>query len=301
MFVMGRVSTVDRQRPQHVRVLTFTRNVARKASPLVLGLGIAALGGVPLAFAANGYHYIVPCANCQTTADFIQAAGGEAVFQEQSGHYQVISTSQPATAYIHVIMKMVNHGGEPIWTVQSATPVDSAGNSLVGNAEVTNESYFASLDQTIFGVSRSAPTVLNEPTNYASSFINSLEEETEPGINAALAAKGISPGTIAVGTVITLKFEDGTTAQYIKISSVLTTQWQWTGIAHDAQGRLMHRDGSLVANPNTAGSGGGSMSAPGFGAGHNWNFNVSGRDLCTMQTTITVNGESTGYVYFSPC
>jgi hypothetical protein len=102
-------------------------------------------------------------------------------------------------------MEMVNHGGELIRMVQSATPIDT-GNSLAANAEVTNESYFASLDATIFGVTRSAPTVLHEPINYASSFISTSEEETEPGINAALGLKGINPNSTAVGTVITLKF-----------------------------------------------------------------------------------------------
>jgi hypothetical protein len=274
---------------------------ARKIQPVAAGVALLWISGAHPVFAANGYHYVMACSSCQTTGDYLLAAESEAISQQNSGHYQVVSFSQASTAYIHVILKMVANGGEPIWTLQSATPVDSSGNSLAGNSEADNESYFASLDQVIFGASRNEPQSINEPTAYSSSFINSTEEEVAPGIGYAFGQLGINPGSIAVGTVITVKFDDGTTAQYVKLSALNTYQWSWNGIAHNKDGKLIHRDGTLVVNPNTAGGGGGDVGAPGFGAGRSWNFDLGGYDQCTMQTTVTVSGEAATAVLFSPC
>jgi hypothetical protein len=78
-------------------------------------------------------------------------------------------------------------------------------------------------------------------------------------------------------------------------------QWTWNGIAHNKDGKLMDRAGNLISNSSTTGAGGGSISTPGFGAGSTWLFDLLGGSDCTFTTTITVNGEWTEYMNFSPC
>lgn len=203
------------------------------------------------------------------------------------------------SAYIQVTGQWGSHNGR--FSVSSAIPVDTAGHSIAGNSESSNESFYTGLDQVIFGVSRSTPKMVSEPTSYASSFINSSEEEVEPGINYALVQMGIDPGSIPAGTVITVKFEDGTDAQYVKGLATATYQWTWNGIAHNKVGQLIDRSGRLRSNPNSAGKGGGIVSIPGFGPYDYWLFDISFLGSCSFLTTIEVNGESTGYAYISPC
>lgn len=113
------------------------------------------------------------------------------------------------------------------------------------------------IEQVVFGVKRSNPIIVRMPSNYATSFSGSLDEEIIPGIGQGLIAMGINPAFIEVGTVITVKFDDGTTAQYVKMSPMSTYQWTWNGVAHNAQGKRINRNGSLVGNPNSGGAGGG--------------------------------------------
>jgi hypothetical protein len=107
--------------------------------------------------------------------------------------------------------------------------------------------------------------------------------------------------TIPVGTTITVKFDDGTSAQYVKVSAYSTYQWTWNGIAHNKKGQKMLRNGSVPTNPNSGGTGGGNIQTTGFGAGSGWSFGVAGFGSCTSITTITVNGDNTDYMYVHPC
>jgi hypothetical protein len=184
--------------------------------------------------------------------------------------------------------------------VGSGTPVDSSGNSLAGNSESANESFFATLDQVIFAANRSAPQTVTVPDDYTSTFINSTEGEVSPGIGAGLIAMGINPAQFPVGTLITVKFTDGTTAQYIKASGGGSYQWTWTGIAHDSQGHLMLRNGQRVANPNTAGNGSGSFSAPGY-SNPDW-FYLNAPGFCQYGGEISFDdGETLTSFGFAPC
>src|SRR5262249_29726460 len=156
------------------------------------------------------------------------------------------------------------------------TPIDDSGNSLAGESESAQEGFYQTFDQTTFGVSRSFPTKVTMPDEYSGSFINSSPEETSPGIGRALGLMGINPGNIPVGTTITVEFEDGTTAQYIKQSATATYQWLWNGVAHNKAGQRIDLHGNVIGNPNTAGTGGGSVDVRGFGAaGSGWGFGLA--------------------------
>jgi hypothetical protein len=274
-------------------------NMIRARSLSVLaGLAISLIFSP--AQALNGGTRIITC-ECQATADFVNAAAGDNAQWELNTLYIVVSTSVSMSSNV----KVTGHyrgSSEPIWVVGSSTPVDSSGNSLAGNSESANESYFATYDQVLFAANRSAPVTVTVPDEYTSTFINSTEEEVSPGIGEGLAAINVNPAALPPGTLITAKFTDGTTAQYIKNSDHSSYQWTWTGIAHDSKGRLMYRNGQLVVNPNTAGNGSGSFSAPGYGPGNvDW-FYLNAPGLCQYGGTVSFDdGEELTSFGFGPC
>lgn len=155
-------------------------------------------------------------------------------------------------------------------------------------------------------MNRTAPKQVNEPDTYAVSIINSDDSEVGPGIDVALAHLDppIVSSMIQDGTVLTVVFSDGTTAQFVKIDGDMSSHWQWNGIAHNKKGQLIHRDGSLVNNPNTTGTGGGNASAHGIGdTGQGWNYHLNANPECTSSTIITDgSGQVLGtYTSLEPC
>ncbi len=108
-----------------------------------------------------------------------------------------------------------------------------------------------------------------------------------PGIGQALFQMGINPAQIPVGTVITVTFSDGTTAQYVKQSATATYQWLWNGIAHNKAGQLINRAGGVISNPNTAGTGGGAVTAPGYSpGGTDWSWLLTNLNECLLNVTV---------------
>ena len=251
--------------------------------------------------ALNGNVAVLSCA-CQTTSQFSAAAIQASNDRGWGGTFQVVSTSGPSSALMTVRGRhLIDKNGNDYWLASGATPIDASGTSLAGQAESAQESFYGSFDQTTFGVSRSSPTVVKISDEYAASFVRSTEDEVSPGIGRALILMGIDQGSIPPGTVITVRFPDGTTAEYIKQSNFSTYQWIWNGTAHDKNGRQIYRDGTFVTNSNTGGAGDGHANVPGFGSGASWGFGVSAAPTCTFITTITVNGDSTDYMYVHPC
>ncbi|HTV94781.1 MAG TPA: hypothetical protein VME42_02235 [Steroidobacteraceae bacterium] len=189
------------------------------------------------------------------------------------------------------------------FVVQSVTPIDGTGNSISGESESAQELFYNTFDQSLFGANRSIPTAVNEPDSYAASFINSNDEEVVPGIGYALILMGINQGSIPTGTVITVTFSDGTTAQYVKASPTATYQWTWNGTAHNKKGQLIDRAGGLIQNPNTAGLGSGVVTAPGFNPGGvDWNWVLNNLNECYVTVTADVSGESIDLGGFTiPC
>jgi hypothetical protein len=140
----------------------------------------------------------------------------------------------------------VFRNGEYQWSTTQAIPVDATGASMAGLSEASQESTYTALDQTIFGANRSAPTALDISEEYASSFINSTDEEVSPGIGSALIHLGVNQATIPLGTVITVTFPDGTTAEFVRISTTSSYQWGWNGVAHNANKQLIDRSGNVI-------------------------------------------------------
>jgi hypothetical protein len=201
----------------------------------------------------------------------------------QSGTYTVVSSPKAATSLVKVQGALVRLGnGATEFAISSAVPVDSSGNSLAGESETQLEAYFASYDQISMGTNRSNPLTVNEPAYYSTTFINALDQEVGPGIAQALAAEKINWNSLPVGAFVTVVFSDGTKALYIKTNGQITDHWAWAGVAWDKHGNRINRAGQPQSNPNTSGTGGGAVTAPGFGAsGGRYNWYLLGGDQCT--------------------
>lgn len=187
------------------------------------------------------------------------------------------------------------------------TPVDASGNSIAGTAEASQEAFYKVLDITISGTQRDYPfyfwtTISGMPR----SFIGSTDAVINAVINNNPTVLALYSG-LANNSVVTITFSDGTTAEFVvniisMAGGTVKVVVTWSGIAHDKTGRLINRDGTLVPNPNTGGSGGGNVGVHGFGPGSNWNFQFHGQPFCTLEGTVTgENGQSTTDIMRLPC
>jgi hypothetical protein len=268
---------------------------------LILAAATAVASMCGPASAVNGNTYVMSCA-CSTSADFLQAAGAQAKADEGGGTFLLVSTTQSTSAYVAVFGGFVAQQGDTFWKVQNKYAVDESGNSLAGNTESQNQAYFAALDQTVFGTSRTllaankAPVSVNLDPMWQSSFINSIDEEVGPGIDQALLAKGIVWADLPTGTIVTVVFQDGTKAQFIKVEQS-SDHWVWAGKAWNSQGKLINRGGSLVANPNSSGAGGGGASITVGQA----QFGLASQALCTWEQSVTSDGQTDTAFFEEPC
>jgi len=251
----------------------------------------AAICGFAPQSAQAGNIYTLQCSWCTTVNDFKGQAGFAAAQRGHGGTFQVVGGDNALSAYIRVSGQHAttcDSNGEcrSYFRVLSMTSVTSGGSPAGTAADLSRN------DAEIFGTSRPQripPIAL--PTAYQSSIINSLDEEIGPGINAALVAKGINPGSIPVGTVVKVMFADGTSATFIKISGSSSLQWEWTGDAWDANGNPINRNGTPKTNPNVGGFFGGSAEGSFVDReGANVVYSMTTSSKCIKIVTISVNG-----------
>jgi hypothetical protein len=74
-----------------------------------------------------------------------------------------------------------------------------------------------------------------------------------------------------------------------------TYQWHWNGVAHNKKGEKIDRNGKVIANTNTSGSGSGhvSVNAPGLN-NNNFQWNVTGEAMCSFVVNVTLFDIGTG-------
>jgi hypothetical protein len=282
---------------------------AKKAAVLAAGIMVGCIGISSSANAANGFTNIATCTNCQTTADFNSAAASQALALASPGTYVVVSSNFASTSYVSVTGTLrlsgsgFGGGSHLVLTNIATTPVDATGASIASLSEADQESLYHTIDMSLFGTNRKQPFKgVHEPTQYASSFIGYDESEVVPGIGAALILMGINQNAFSPGDMITVTFDDGTSAEFVKNASTATYQWSWTGKAWDKNGNPIDRSGNLVANPNTSGNGGGSFAGSGNGGGLAFGFALAGFGACFTDTTVTIDGVQVAYeAHYVPC
>ena len=183
------------------------------------------------------------------------------------------------------------------------TVVTESGSPTVGTGDLER------IDEQLFTVNRATRVPpIDLPPNYQSSFISSLDEEVAPGISYALGIKGVNVALLPTGTRVVVTFSDGTRAVYIKIGNS-TVMWEWTGLAWNANGQRIHRDGSPVDNPSSAGFGGGiadvfgiGVSSIGGSSAMDFRYELAGLSACRSSLSLYVNGVQVwSIVTYQPC
>jgi hypothetical protein len=252
----------------------------------------ALLGSAVLTFGAGTANatgvFLAQCDTCLTLADF-ETSAAQAAYARGTlgggvaglGTYVIVNRVNPKSAIVMVSGRRVqscdSHGECRYRLVITGVRAinETGGSALAEDLQKT--------DETLFANTRATPLPpVNLSETYASSFIGSIDEEVGPGIPLAIAAKGINPVFLPVGTVVMVVFPDGTKATFIKVTAMGSDQWRWTGKAWNAQGRPINRNGSPKAGGVAGASGGGQVNTNTFAA----SFALVASQSCQMSTSI---------------
>jgi hypothetical protein len=259
------------------------------------------LGAVTPVYAVPLVDLGSSCSTCNTVAQFRDRAVDFATIKGKVGVYQASSTQNARTALVTVTgtPRQFCLGQTCGWTLDNAHGVVRFQNGQ----PIVNDLDLNTLDVATFVSDRRKPLKITVPSDYSSSIINSSDEEVGPGISFAFISKGINPGLLEAGTMVLAKFQDGTSALFMKTSGMSTEQWAWTGMAWDAQGNRIDRHGAhLNATPSGSLSGGGSFTNVSGSEHHGLYMIGSWSGVCATSTTVTIDGESAGtYHGFISC
>ena len=283
------------------------RNEKKRLPAFSLGLLLASpLCIFSSAYALNGFTNVSTCASCKTTADFASAAIAASRDEGLAGYtYLIVSVSNASQAYMRVTGEYDRIDGERIWNPEAASPIDSSGNSLAGDSEASLEAFYQLLDTLNFGTSRDAPFWLNASNPQQNLLPTSFGLSSDEQVSDVIDYLNNGPGFASKGYICLVTFPNGDTAEFQLTTQGTTREgnvWTWVpGKAWDKNGNQLNRDGSKATNPNTSGTGNGEASVRGSGAGSAWSWQIEGNDQCDFKTTITVDGEDTGYNNISPC
>jgi hypothetical protein len=278
---------------------------------------LATLGGLLLGWSATapayeGNFFVVQCAHCATIADFATAGLEHARAAMVPGTYVVVSESHARSAYVRVTGQAgtwcdIDYYGECYPTLFNAygEAVTETGSALIETGQLER------IDEALFAINRYQriePVML--PSLYQTSFIHSLDEEIGPGITYVLSQRGINVFNLRMGTRVLVRFPDGTSALFEKVSQT-TVMWRWSGMAWDRYGRPIHRNGALQDGWIVPGLFGGRADVAGVS---NWdidNSSLPGVDLrfslvpaenCRIITVVHVNGRlSSSYITWHRC
>jgi hypothetical protein len=134
-------------------------------------------------------------------------------------------------------------GSHLILTNITATPVNASGASIAGESEAQQESFYGTLDQTLFGLERSNPFILNINKSASpgglKSFINSSSDLPISNYIAGLMAPGgLFPGGVELtaGAIITVDFPDGSKAEFVYTPGG-NPPYTWNGNAWNSSGQ----------------------------------------------------------------
>lgn len=220
------------------------------------------------AWASPGSVYTINCAACSTTADFVTAARQQAWNWSDgirvctsppplyTGLYIVASQASPLTALINVkghTQSTPWQGRECVWGL-SITYIAAV---KMDGTPVTSDADLVLTEKRLFAQSRS-PSPISKPINidptYGGSYINNsaLAEDTSSAIsNVLYVQRGLNPNSVPVGTVVQVRWADGTKAKFVKITVVGSIQWAYVpGTATDKDGHPIDGSGNIVPNPN---------------------------------------------------
>ena len=288
-----------------------TSSIARTKRLIhLLIFGFVAMGGcIAPSQAMNSDTTLLICNDCQNLYQFELIALQDAQARVQPGFYMVVSSSDARTAYVRVT-------GTPMtwcdiadcWYYLDNPYADAVTES---GASVTSLQELEAIDQKVFNVSRKdrIPPLEMDP-EYASSIIGSEDAFVQGALGQAFINHDpvINPNNIQVGQTILCVFSDGTKALFIRVSTTSSVQYVWTQIAWNSEGKLIDRQGNLIVNPNTSGTGTGQGSVSGIGysfidnsSGFDYRYGVEVLPNCAFKITIIFRGRETSTIVYTPC
>lgn len=277
-------------------------------SVLVILFSLGAIIAPRPASAAYTDVIAVTCTNNPVhVADFVTCARA---FEVKNGKTGLLIVVNPTAA----LSALVQSTGTYTLTCSGIFCLYSGGTLTAVNMDgtpLTVDSQLTAVDQTLFAQMRAA-SILSKPIlidpEYGGSYINNdaLAEDTSSGISNYLYIQNqVNPNNVPVGTVVTVKWSDGTTAQFIRVSTTSSYQWAYKpGTAKNSEGQPINPDGSLVKNSATSGTGAGIVNpvvTP--SSGYDWTITLTPLPLCSAEVDIedADGGLLLGGIGFFPC
>lgn len=257
-----------------------------------VGLLFALLGssGPSTVVAAPNDVIAISCPSAVHVSQFSGCVHAYVISHGSTGLFVASSTTAPLSALVRSSGTWFQTcGGFCIWTGGTLTAIQMDGTPLTSDAQLTT------IDQSMFAQLRTASAltaVILVPTDYGGSYINNsaLDEDTNSAISFVLyITRSINPNSVPIGTIVVVKWNDGTTAKFVRVSQSGSFQWAYMpGSARNAQGQPINPDGSIVANPHSTGTGAGSVDPNVTGSGgYIWNLRFNGDHNCTGTSTLT--------------
>jgi len=286
------------------RWLVFLMNTA------LWGLAVLSALEPEPAFARNGATRTMNCPNCYSSNDFIAAGLAQANSLGVPGLYVVVSQTYARTGLIQVTGEVPACGlscDEGLLN-ESAAALGQDGSPLGSDSELNN------IDVGLFGVDRSLPLevpIVPGCGAQQSACGDSLASSTDAGVGVvvgeALEAAGYTSASIPPVLSIAVTFQNGDVAVYQHISGGDITAWKWFA-AWNSNHAPIDRNGNVINNNNTAGSGGGIAS----GITNGMVYGVADYTACFITTTssqvplLEISGDFDGDVVlitstYPPC
>lgn len=275
-----------------------------KAFLLFLSSAIVLLGARGPASAGVLDVTAISCPNALHVTDFNTCAKDAAQGNLRTGLYVTTNPSSPLSSLVRVTGTISGCDRKPNCRLIGVTtiPVKLNGDPISTDADLNV------VDQGLFAQLRTTSELtrpIDVPKDYGVSYINNsaLAEDTNSAINFVLyITRALNPNSVPVGTVVIVKWSDGTTAKFVKVSNNNSIQWAMVpGSARNAAGQPINPDGTPIANPHGGGDGGGTVNPitdPNY-----WTIYDTGGRNCSGLISIfdRINGSSIDMVFFYPC
>lgn len=264
---------------------------------LLVIVGIALyFGSSPNVAQAQNNWYTKKCPTCTTGANFKADAQNRAYLDLAPGTYLVVNDTNRA-AFVKVTGNVVNvcPPTEPCYPeLRNITTniVDSQGATVAPGAGEGASLEF--IDQQLFGTNRSDPLPQIQAPG-GSTLVNNAgwQEDADVLIRDWIADQGIqtNDSRIKRGTVVTVKYPDGSTAQFKRETVIGTGQWVYVeGSARNAAGKPINPwNGSIVSAPTSGTGSGGDISGTSSNGQSSFGM-VAEAGYCVQRTTFHLNG-----------
>lgn len=262
-------------------------------SAVLWGLSVLSALDPQPAHAFNGATRALTCQNCYNSSDFIAAGVAQAQSVGLPGLYVVVSQTYARTGLVQVSGEVPACGlscGEGLLNVSGAA-VGLDGSPLGSDSDLNN------IDVGLFGVDRTLPNEADVVPGCGAD---------QPGCGPSLASSSDAGIGIEIGDVLTAAgwteadlpsvlsifviFQNGDRALYTHNSSQNLYIWTYGGYAWNKANAPITRQGKVINNPNTAGSGGGG----GNGTNGSLVWGFSDYSDCVFSVTVSLPGNVNG-------